>query len=78
MNIFLQEIDPNVGVGQLPEEFFEGDSSKSKNTPFTVVCSLTCSFTSLDLLGAGKQMMAEFLQAFPGIDEAMSYAEVMK
>ncbi|XP_078741890.1 ATPase GET3, partial [Lampetra fluviatilis] len=52
----LQEIDPNLGVADLPEELLEEDS---------VLC-------------LGKRMVQEALSAFPGIDEAMSYAEVMR
>jgi arsenite-transporting ATPase len=51
------EIDPNLGMGELPEEFF------SEEDP---------------MRGAAKSMMSEMLGAFPGIDEAMSYSEVMK
>ena len=29
-------------------------------------------------MGAGKAMIQELLNAFPGIDEAMSYSEVMR
>ncbi|CAM9126180.1 unnamed protein product, partial [Lampetra fluviatilis] len=53
-NLYAMEIDPNLGVADLPEELLEEDS---------VLC-------------LGKRM--EALSAFPGIDEAMSYAEVMR
>lgn len=56
-NLYAMEIDPNLGVGDLPEEFFSEDDP---------------------MRGAAKSMMSELLSAFPGIDEAMSYSEVMK
>jgi len=55
-NLFAMEIDPSLGLNQLPEDIIEEN----------------------DLATMGKNMIQDLLGAFPGIDEAMSFAEVMK
>lgn len=55
-NLYAMEVDPNLGTGELPEEYFE----------------------TSDPMRSAKGMIKDLVGSFPGIDEAMSFGEVMK
>ena len=57
-NLFVMEIDPNMGIADIPDELLGEESG--------------------GLMGMGKQILQDFASSFPGIDEAMSYSEVMR
>jgi len=54
-NLFAMEIDPNLGLANMPEDFDDQDAA-----------------------GVSRAVMQDLIGSFPGIDEAMSFAEVMK
>lgn len=58
-NLHAMEIDPNLGVGDIPDELLAEDSGNS-------------------LFNISKELFQEFASSFPGIDEAVSYSEVMR
>ncbi|CAF4718884.1 unnamed protein product, partial [Rotaria sp. Silwood2] len=57
-NLYAMEIDPSVGISELPDD--NEESVKS------------------ELWTVGRSMFQDMLSSFPGIDEAVSFSEVMK
>ena len=74
-NLFAMEVDPNIGFAELPEEYFTGvgENDAWRSSKNVIQVRFPTGF-----LVYASVILQELLGAFPGIDEAMSYAEVMK
>jgi len=59
-NLSAMEIDPNLGVADIPDELLAEDQEGG------------------GILNISRQLFQEFATSFPGIDEAVSYSEVMR
>ena len=77
-NLYAMEVDPNAGFNELPEEYFEGENREAWRMSRGIIQVILS--TKRSFIGYIKTFfnLQEVLGAFPGIDEAMSYAEVMK
>ncbi|KAI3385036.1 hypothetical protein SNEBB_005684 [Seison nebaliae] len=62
-NLYAMEIDPTGGMNELPEEFLSSENNESGQP---------------NIFNLSKTVMKDFFNSFPGIDEAMSFSEVMK
>ena len=73
----LDQVDPNIGFAELPEEYFTGiGENDAWRSSKGVIQVRQLYFQHLEIFLI--LFVQELLGAFPGIDEAMSYAEVMK
>lgn len=74
-NLFAMEVDPNLGLSNLPDETADPDSAMGMGR---VPSSLLTRKAMMMMMMWVQAVMEELVGAFPGIDEAMSFAEVMK
>lgn len=70
--VLLQEIDPSGGISELPEDNEESGKQRS------IFPERDTSIIRVELWTVGRSMFQEMLSSFPGIDEAVSFSEVMK
>lgn len=58
-NLYAMEIDPNMGLNELPDEYFDASADEAG-------------------INTLKRSLGELVNTFPGIDECMSYLEILK
>ena len=77
-NLHAMEIDPNLGVGDIPDELLAEDSGSEKLWKSDPQIEQILIYSSDSLFNISKELFQEFASSFPGIDEAVSYSEVMR
>ena len=71
-NLFAMELDPTSSIQEMIEQ------CTSIPLAQTEIHHLTLCFRVADNQGAMGSMMQDLAFAIPGVDEAMSFAEIMK
>lgn len=76
--LLLKEIDPNGGITELPDDIGGGEGFDLLTILILLWRLNVIEWFFLDIFTAGKAMLQEMVGSFPGIDEAVSFSEVMK